>query len=156
MADEIQIGPGSAARLEFRRHFAAPPEQLWAALTSPALLPAWLFARGWPMTECSFEPHKGGLIRQVWTGPEGRTRGLTGRVILSEPPHRLIHSELYDEDWTGGETLVTLQLLPVEGGTELAMAVDYATPEARDAVAASAMAAEMEEAYRHLDLMLAA
>lgn len=156
MTERLQMVPKGASMLEFSRRFAAPRGQVWMALTSPALIPAWLFAKGAPMTNCVFEAEPGGRLRYVWVRPDGGQMGVTGRVIEIEALARIVHSELFDEDWTGGETTVTTLLVPEAGGTRLTMTIDYLEAAARDAAAASGMAAGMAEAFRHLDRMLAA
>jgi uncharacterized protein YndB with AHSA1/START domain len=47
-------------------------------------------------------------------------------------PERIVHTELFDEDWTGGEALVTSVLTEKGGKTTLTMTVRYQSKEARD------------------------
>jgi uncharacterized protein YndB with AHSA1/START domain len=70
------------------------------------------------------------------------------------PPGRIVHTELFDEDWTGGETTVTTLFIEKAGKTTVAMRVLYATQEARDG-AVPGMSEGMESSYARLDAMLA-
>jgi uncharacterized protein YndB with AHSA1/START domain len=71
-------------------------------------------------------------------------------------PERIVHTELFDQDWTGGEVVVTLALREVAPDeTELEMTMLYVSMEARDGAAASGMTIGMESGYAHLDTLLA-
>lgn len=37
----------------------------------------------------------------------GHDMGMTGTFCEIERPARIVHTEVFDEDWTGGETRVT-------------------------------------------------
>lgn len=81
--------------------------------------------------------------------------GVSGHFLVVEAPHRLTHTEVFDEDWTDGESTVTQTLHPLAPQqTRLVMLVDYATPKGRDAALASPMTDGMAEAYGKLDKLL--
>jgi uncharacterized protein YndB with AHSA1/START domain len=81
--------------------------------------------------------------------------GVQGRFLTVEAPHRLTHTEVFDEDWTGGETTVTQTLTETAARTtRLTMTVRYSSDAARQAAAASGMVPGMEEAYAKLDTLL--
>lgn len=48
------------------------------------------------------------------------------------PPDRLVFSEIWDEDWTGGEALNTLTFTEHAGKTTLTQTVLYSSRAARD------------------------
>ena len=107
------------------------------------------------MVDCVMDLRVGGSFRWVWRTAPDRLMGVSGRFLTVEAPTRLIHTELFDEDWTGGETTVTQTLTETTPGrTLLTMVVHYSTPEARDAAAATPMAEGMEEGYVKLDRLL--
>jgi uncharacterized protein YndB with AHSA1/START domain len=81
--------------------------------------------------------------------------GASGVYTEIESPARIVHREIYDQDWTGGETLVTLTLTEKNGRTTATTTVLYATPEARAGAAASPMATGMEIGFKRLDELLA-
>jgi len=55
------------------------------------------------------------------------------------PPERLVFSEIWDEDWTDGETLVTIVFSEHAGITTLTQTVRYSSREARDAALKAGM-----------------
>jgi uncharacterized protein YndB with AHSA1/START domain len=156
MPDRLLVQLTGTSDITFSRSFAAPPPVLWRALTDPLILPRWLWARDWPMVDCTMDLRVGGSFRWVWQTAPNRVVGVSGRFLAIEAPARLTHTELFDEDWTGGETTVTQTLTETAPGTtRLTMVVHYATPAARDAAAATPMAEGMEDGYRKLDGLLA-
>ena len=75
------------------------------------------------------------------------------REILA--PTRLVTTELFDEDWTGGETLSTVVLTERAGRTEFRNTVLYSSSEARDGALRTGMADGMETGFVRLDAILA-
>lgn len=156
MSTPLQIALIGETELTFTRDFAAPRALVWRALTDAALIPQWLYARQAPMTVCDQDFRVGGLFRWVWRRPDGQDMGMGGRFVEISAPARLVHTELFDEDWTGGETLVTTVLSDIGGGrTRMVMQVRYSSAEARARAAATPMAEGMEEGYARLDRRLA-
>ena len=153
----LQLALTSPTDLTLTRSFAAPPALLWRALTDPALLIRWQWAQNWPMVTCDMDLRPDGAFRWVWQTAPDRLMGVSGRFLTVEPPHRLIHTEIFDEDWTGGETTVIQTLRETEPGqTRLTMTVRYSSTAARDAAVSSGMLPGMEEAYDKLDALLSA
>ncbi len=73
------------------------------------------------------------------------------------PPARLVHTELFDVDWTGGETLVTTVLAERgSGGTSVTTTILYSSREVRDAALRTGMEQGMAASYDRLEEMLAA
>jgi len=141
--------------VEMLRDFAAPRDRVWRAMTDAMLIPQWLGAH-WPMTRCEQDFREGGTLRWEWTAPDGnRKMGLSGRFIEIAAPGRLVHTEVFDEDWTGGEAVVTIELAAIPGGTRMTMRVRYSSATARDAVLRTPMADGMEAGYQLLDAMFA-
>jgi uncharacterized protein YndB with AHSA1/START domain len=155
MPDTLHVAMTGATDITFTRQFNASPALLWRAITDPAIIPRWLWAQDWPMVDCTMDLRQGGAFRWVWrTGPD-RLMGVSGRFLAVDAPRHLSHSEIFDEDWTGGETIVTQDLTEVAPQTtRLTMVVHYATEAARAGAAASGMVAGMEEGYAKLDALL--
>lgn len=145
----VACGP---TEILFTRRFDADQALVWRAMTEAALIPKWLWARVAPMTHCEQDFRVGGAFRWVWTREGGGEMGVSGRFLEIEPPHRMVHSEMFDEDWTGGETMVTTELATVGAElTEMRMIVRYGSAAARDGALATAMVEGMDEAYGRLD-----
>ena len=66
-----------------------------------------------------------------------------------------MHVELFDQDWTGGETRVTTAFEEHDGITTVIMTVRYATKDGRDGALATGMTAGMTAGYLALDALLA-
>lgn len=155
MPDTLRLSMTGASDITFTRSFAAPPALLWRALTDPMIVPRWLWAQDWPMVTCTMDLREGGAFRWVWQTAPDRVMGVSGRFLMVTAPTLLIHTELFDEDWTGGETTVTQTLTETSPGTTLlSMVAHYSTPAARNAAAATRMAEGMEDGYTKLDSLL--
>jgi len=141
-------------QIVLERRFAAPPERVFDAFTREDLVPRWLDTPSWPMTTCRIDLSVGGDIRYEWAG-EGGSMGMSGTWRAIERPHRLEHTEVFDEDWTGGEVHVVTEFVEEGRGTLLRMTLTYGSATSRDAVAASGMARGMELNYLSLEDWLA-
>ncbi len=69
-------------------------------------------------------------------------------------PERIVHTELFDVDWTGGETTVTTQFTEAAGRTTLTITILHATREARDGALQSGMDSGLEAGYALLDALI--
>ena len=138
------------------RKFNARQEFVWRALVEPALVKRWLLGPpGWSMPVCEIDLRVGGAMRFEWANDDGRTMGLTSVFREIVPNDRTVATEKFDEDWTGGETLVTQSLHEIDGGTTLRTHILYASQAARDGAKMSGMTDGMEAGYTHLDAVLA-
>jgi len=70
-------------------------------------------------------------------------------------PERIINTQLFDQDWTGGETIGTLLLVEHDGKTTVTNSVLYSSKEGRDNALKSSMADGVEMGYVRLDKLLA-
>ena len=96
----------------------------------------------------------GGEFRFVWNGPGNQPMGMSGMYVEFDPPEKLVHTEIFDEDWTGGETTVTTLLYEDDGFTTMQMTVKYSSQQARDGAYQSPMAEGMGMSYDRLDTVL--
>ena len=71
------------------------------------------------------------------------------------PPERLAFTEIWDEDWTGGEVLVTLAFAEHDGTTMMRQTMLYSSRDARDAGLATEMEQGMALSYDRLAKLLA-
>jgi uncharacterized protein YndB with AHSA1/START domain len=72
-------------------------------------------------------------------------------------PEWIKSTELFDIDWTGGETINSNAFTELDGGrrTQSVLTVLYANKEARDGANATPMAEGMEMGFKRLDELLA-
>src|SRR5687768_12512055 len=114
------------------RQFDAARHLVFACYTQPALIRRWLHgAGGWVLTVCEFEAWVGGKYRYEWKAPSGYVMGMGGVIREIEPVERVVSAEVFDEDWTGGETVSTLVFDERDGRTTLINTITYASQEAR-------------------------
>lgn len=156
MADVLKVTLTGDTDVTLTRSFAAPARLVWRAITEPALITQWLWARVAPMTTCDQDFRVGGSYRWVWRRlVDGSDMGVSGSFLEIEAPRRLVHTELFDQDWTGGKTTITQtfdEIAPQR--TRMTMVIRCASPEARALVLASDMTDGMEETYAKLDRLL--
>ena len=115
----------------------------------------WLGPADWELTTCEFDARVGGKWRFVSRGPDGFEMGSGGTISEFIRPEWIKTTELYDMDWTGGETINTNRFTAIEGGTLSTLTVLYASKEARDGARATPMAEGMEMGFQRLDDLLA-
>ena len=138
------------------RAFDAPRELVFEALTTPGPVRRWLLGPpGWSMEVCEIDLRAGGSFRYVWRNEDGTTMGLGGTYREVTPPERTVHTEVYDDDWTGGEAVVTTELCEEDGATTLTVTIRYASKEARDGAVATGMADGVAASYDRLAGVLA-
>ena len=110
-ADGTLAVSGEIAVVAFERRLGHPVEAVWAALTAPEELAAWLG----PGT---LEPRAGGQV-SIRTGPGDRPeqqRVMSGRILAWDPPRVLEHEWLQPGL---GISVVRYELAPDAGGTIL-------------------------------------
>jgi len=140
----------------FERRFAAARPQVWRALTEPDLVRKWLLGpEGWTMPVCEIDLRVGGRMRFEWARGDARM-GLTDTLTEIVPEQKLVATEIFDEDWTGGQTVVTQSLHDDGDGTILRTHIVYPSQEARDGARMSGMTNGMEAGYARLDGMFEA
>ena len=137
------------------RVFNAPRRLVFDAWTKPELVRRWLLGPpGWTMPVCEIDLRVGGAYRFVWLCQDGTTMGMGGVYREIVIPERIVNTQLFDQDWTGGETLGTLLLTEQGGKTTLTNAVLYSSREARDGALRTRMAEGVEAGYARLDELL--
>jgi uncharacterized protein YndB with AHSA1/START domain len=153
---KCQLSTPSDLEVLVTREFNAPRQLVYDAFTKPELLKRWMYGfEGWTLAVCDMDVRPGGKIRWVWRGRDGNEMGLKGVYKEVVPAERLVHTEIFDEDWTGGETLVTFTFTELGGKTTCAMTVVYSSKEARDGALKTGMVDGMEIGYARLDKMFA-
>lgn len=152
---KLSLTASGESELVMTRAFAAPRPLVFAALTEPAHVRRWLLGPpGWTMPVCEIDFRVGGTFRYVWRNDRGTDMGMGGTYREIAAPERIVHSELFDEDWTGGEALVTTLLEERDGRTTMTTTVRYSSRAARDGVFASPMEAGVAQSYDRLEEVL--
>src|SRR6266853_5877631 len=157
MKTALTVTTPSERDLVMTREFDASRGMVFDALTKPELVQRWLLRPpGWTMPVCEIDLRLGGKYRYVWRNADGREMGMGGTFKEMVRPSRLVATESYDDHWTGGETLVTTELVETRGKTTVSTTVRYATREARDAALKMGATKGLEASYVRLDELLTA
>lgn len=155
MTQELEISPSGDRHLVITRTFDAPKRLVFDAMTRPEMLKDWMFGpEGWSLPHCEADLRPGGAWRYVWRHEDGREMGAGGRYLEFTPPERTVHTELFDEDWTGGETVVTTTYEETNARTTVTLFIEYSSEDARGRVLKSPMAEGMEAGFARLDALL--
>lgn len=150
----LSITLPSDREIAITRSFAAPAELVFDCWTIPALIRRWLGPADWVFVTCEFDARVGGKWRFVTRVPDGFEMGSSGEVLEITRPDWIKMTELYDMDWTGGETIVTNTITETDGVTTSVVTVLYSSKEARDGARATPMAEGMELGFKRLDELL--
>jgi uncharacterized protein YndB with AHSA1/START domain len=152
----LDITLPSPTEIRFVRAFKAPARLVFDAYTIPALLKRWLLGPdGWTMPVCDIDLRPGGHFRYVWRHESGVAMGMKGTYVDIDAPRLITHTELFDEDWTGGETHVRQDFAEADGMTTVTQIVRYASEAARDGALKTPMAEGMEAGFARLEALLA-
>lgn len=137
------------------RVFDAPRRLVFDALTKPELVKQWLLGPpGWRMPVCEIDLKVGGAYRYVWRHTNGKEMGMGGVYREIVPQERLVCTELFDEAWYPGESLITTTLVEQGGKTTLTTTMRYVSQEARDAILKSGMESGVAASYDRLAELL--
>jgi uncharacterized protein YndB with AHSA1/START domain len=151
---KLTVKPVGERAIVYTRSFGARREVVWDCYTKPDLVRRWLLGpEGWTLPICEIDLRVGGRFRYVWRHADGRDMGMGGTYRELVPPHRIRSTELFDDDWTGGETLVTTVFEEVRGVTTVTMTVEYASEAVRNNVSKSGASAGMEASYARLETL---
>lgn len=157
MKNTLAITTPSDLEVAMTRTFAAPRALVFDCWSRPELIVRWLTGpEGWSFAQCDVDFRPGGAYRFVWRKEDGTIMGMGGAYREIEAPARIVHTELFDQDWTEGETVVTTTFVEVNGATTVVQTTRYASQAARDGALATGMAEGVAVTYDRLDGVLVA
>jgi uncharacterized protein YndB with AHSA1/START domain len=152
----LKLTTPSEREVAMTRVFDAPRELVFEAWTKPELLKRWLYGPDdWSLAVCTLDLKVGGAFRFEWRHGAGEHMGMSGvyrEIVASE---RLVFTEVWDEDWTGGEVVVTMTFVEAAGKTTMTQTVRYSSQVARDAALKTGMEHGAATSYDRLAEMLA-
>ena len=156
-AGTMQLATPTEKEIVVTRVFNAPRRLVFDAFTKPELLKRWLFGPdGWTLEVCEVDLRVGGAYRYLWREPNGVAMGMGGIHREIVIPERVVATQLFDQDWTGGEAIGTLVLIERDGKTTLTNTLLYSSKEARDAVLKTPMDKGMAAGYDRLEKLMEA
>ena len=151
----LKISTPTDRDLVISRVVNAPRAMVFDAHTKPDLVRRWLLGPpGWTMPVCEIDLRVGGKYRYVWENSDGQSMGMGGTFTEILRPSRIAATQLFDQDWTGGETLVITEIVEKNGKSTITTTVRYASREARDAALQTGMTTGMEAGYERLEQLL--
>ena len=153
---KLKVTAQSEREIVMTRDFDAPRRLVFDALTKPELLKRWLGVfGGWELAVCEVDLKVGGTYRYVWRrSSDGSEMGVRGVYREIVPPERLVCTELFDEAWYPGESLITTTLAEQGDRTTFTSTILYESQEARDAVLKSPMERGVAASYNKLAELL--
>lgn len=151
----LKISTPTDRELVIARVVNAPRAMVFDAHTKPELVRRWLLGPpGWTMPVCEIDLRVGGKYRYVWKHSDGQAMGMGGTFTEIARPSRIAATQVFDQDWTGGETLVITEIVEKNGKSTITTTVRYASREARDAALQTGMTTGMEAGYERLEQLL--
>ena len=144
-----------AREITLAHTFDAPRRLVFDAFTKPEMVKQWQWGPDeWPMVHCEIDLRVGGKLRYVWRHHAKGEMGMSGVFHAIKAPELLVNTELFDEDWTGGETLVTTTFEEHDGRTVVSTTVRYASRAARDGALKTGMIDGWSQGHDRLDGLL--
>ncbi|MEW6582436.1 MAG: SRPBCC domain-containing protein [Actinomycetota bacterium] len=116
-----------APELRLERLLPAPPERVFEAWVTPALLTRWWAAApGWRGVGAEVDLRPGGRYRLAMKDPQdGRVHAVTGEYLVVDRPRRLVFTWAWEGDPPemegSAETVVTVELHAEGDGTRLVL-----------------------------------
>lgn len=108
--------------LSITRTFAAPPDLVWAAWTTPEHFSVWFgtAAVDVPLATVAMDVRVGGAWSAVMHLPDGMRIDWTGEYLEVQPPERLVFT-MTDDPANPAREPVTVDLTEADGGTRMIM-----------------------------------
>lgn len=149
---KLEVSTPTENTIRFERWFAARRETVFKAYTDPDLMPKWYSDPEMPLIEVTSDLREGGKFKMVWSAAEQRMV-LHGVWLELDAPGFVKWTENWEEDWTGGEVLNTVEFIDRDEGTLLVLTSTYSSSEARDGAMESSSEA-LEGFFANLEKLL--
>jgi len=121
--------------LEIKRFIKAPRDRVYAAWTDPAQLREWFGPENVGTRDLVAETRVGGKFRWDLTNPEGEEMTVQGEYRDLQPGRKIVFTWQWqdDEPWENHNSIVTVELSDVVGGTEVRLRHEqFPSEESRD------------------------
>jgi uncharacterized protein YndB with AHSA1/START domain len=118
------IGGGPLAELNVRRWYPASRDLVFRAFTEPDLLERWFCpSPDVHLRVLELDLRIGGRYRFLFTFPDDRPKAVIGAYRVIDRPGRLTFTWTWEppDPHAGQETIVTVDLVDKDGGTELTL-----------------------------------
>lgn len=143
------------ADIVITREFSAPADLVYDAMTTPEHVRQWWGAGHGTMTTCEIDLRVGGLWHFAQVTGDGHEVSFSGEYLALDRPHRMVHTEKFD-NMPESEPSTIVTTLTEEGGvTTLRAVCTYDSPETVDLVVGSGMESGLQSSYDAIDELLA-
>jgi uncharacterized protein YndB with AHSA1/START domain len=110
--------PTNTVRLH--RVFAANPEKIYRAFTSPEAMARWLPPNGFTCTVHQMEANVGGTYRMSFTNfSTGKSHAFGGKYLELAPGELIRYTSRFEDPNLAGEMITTVTLKPVSVGADV-------------------------------------
>jgi uncharacterized protein YndB with AHSA1/START domain len=135
------------------REFAAPRHLVYRAWTTPELVKRWWSGHQGKMTTCEIDLRVGGRWRYVMVAGEGFEVAFSGEFREIVPNERIVTTQVYEQPGApeGKGALNIVTFTESNGRTTLALLVQAASKEERDAILDSGMEVGMQQQMELLE-----
>jgi uncharacterized protein YndB with AHSA1/START domain len=134
------------------REFDAPRHLVYRAWTEPELVRRWWSGQRGSVTSVEIDLRVGGSWRYVMVANEGLEVAFHGEYREIVPDERLVMTEVYEGAPEPDDApLQTVTFADLDGRTAVAVLMECATRELRDAIIESGMEAGLQEAMDALE-----
>jgi len=140
------------------REFAARPELVWRAWTTPELIERWWAGQRGAMKLAEVDLRVGGSWRYVMEAQGGFEVAFHGEFRELDPGERIVTTEVFEgapPAPEGEDVLNVVTFAEANGGTRLELLVQCPSQEVRDIIMGSGMETGMQEQYDALDALVA-
>lgn len=117
------MADGDARSLRLERQVRAAPERAFRAWTDPAEVRRWWCPMGFVPETVEIDLRPGGRLRLAMRSPDGNLFAISGVYSVVEPPHRLVHTWVWDHA-PDMQTQVTVEFRRDGAGTRVVVAHD--------------------------------
>ena len=118
---DVAGGPDGTTTLRLTRVIKAPAERIYRCFLDADAYAKWLPPHGFSGKVHKMEPKVGGAYRMSFSTLDRKmTHFFGGRFVELVPNKRIVHTDRFEDPAMGtSEMTVTIDLVPVKGGTEL-------------------------------------
>jgi uncharacterized protein YndB with AHSA1/START domain len=114
------------------REFHAPPELVFRAWTTPALIKRWYAGRHGTVASVEVDLRVGGTWRYVLRTDASGESAFSGTYREINPGRQIVSTEVFEG--VPEESVNTIGFIPIEEGTKLEILIQHASKANRDAV----------------------
>jgi uncharacterized protein YndB with AHSA1/START domain len=119
----MRTKPTDKTSLEIKRFINAPRDRVYRAWTDPAQLKEWWGPEGVRTRKFEADARVGGKYRWDLLSQDGEEMSVLGEYRELIPGRRIVFTWQWDDDetWKNVNSVVTIELVDRDGGTELTL-----------------------------------